>query len=361
MKYLEILKPCCQGKKCTDKELEKLVVKELSQADRAKAFDLTAIDCSKKLEQRLQLLPEVHSDVFRLCQSCGFRDSDYILKTLWNLWLPLAIQIADRKKDLGRTLIQGVLGGQGTGKTTLARVIQLLLSYLGYSSVAISIDDLYKTYAERQKLQQQDPRLIWRGPPGTHDVELGIDILEKLRQGDREESVSITRFDKSAHNGAGDRTEPEIVKNIDIVLFEGWFVGAQPVVESVFDNAPSPIDTPEDKLFAIDTNRRLKEYLPLWEKLDRLLVLYPVDYRLSKQWRKEAEHKMIALENNGMNDEEIDRFVEYFWRSLHPELFITPLTKNSELVDLVININADHTPGEIYRASDCASRSKISL
>jgi D-glycerate 3-kinase len=352
MSYLEILKCCCQGQKHTREELEKLALEELSQGDRAKAFRIDRINCQQMLEERLQLLPEVHPKVDRLCRDCGFKDSDYILNTLWNLWLPLAIQIACQRKKLNRTLIQGVLGGQGTGKTTLADVIQLLLKHLGYSSVAISIDDLYKTYDERKRLQQQDPRLIWRGPPGTHDVALGIEVLDKLRNCDPEESISIPRFDKSVHNGAGDRCESEKVKNIDIVLFEGWFVGAYPVAESMFENAPPPIATQEDKLFAIDTNRRLKEYLPLWEKLDRLLVLYPVDYRLSKQWRKQAEHKMIAKGKSGMNDDEIDRFVEYFWRSLHPELFITPLTKNSELVNMVININADHTPGEVYQPSN---------
>ena len=56
----------------------------------------------------------------------------------------------------------------------------------------------------------------------------------------------------------------------------------------------------------------------------------------------------IAAGKTGMSDREIDRFVEYFWKSLHPEFFITPLINNSELTDLVIEINPDHTFGKIY-------------
>jgi len=58
---------------------------------------------------------------------------------------------------------------------------------------------------------------------------------------------------------------------------------------------------------------------------------------------------MIATGKSGMKDTEIKTFVEYFWRSLHPELFITPLTKSPLWVDLVVEINTNHTPGAVYR------------
>jgi pantothenate kinase-related protein Tda10 len=45
-------------------------------------------------------------------------------------------------------------------------------------------------------------------------------------------------------------------------------------------------------------------------------------------------------------------FVEYFWKSLHPELFITPLTRNPDWVNLVIEINPDHSIGAIYQPGD---------
>jgi D-glycerate 3-kinase len=349
LNIVEILRGCTRGVKCIELELQQLLNYELSQPKRAQAFAISDLNCQNKLQERLELLPQVYPDICKLCQNLGWQDSDYVLTSLWDLWLPLTLELVCQRQNLGRTLVQGILGGQGTGKTTLAEVIRSLLTHLGYSSVAISLDDLYKTYADRQKLQREDSRLIWRGPPGTHDLDLGIEVLEKLRQGKAKESIAIPRFDKSLYDGAGDRCQPNLVQPVDIVLFEGWFVGVRPIDESSFENAPHPIITLEDKLFARDTNRRLQEYLPLWGRLDRLLVLYPVDYRLSKEWRKEAEHKMIAEGKTGMNDEQIDRFVEYFWRSLHPELFIKPLITNPDLVNMAIEINSDHTPGRVYQ------------
>jgi D-glycerate 3-kinase len=228
-------------------------------------------------------------------------------------------------------------------------ILKLILSQLGYSVACISIDDLYLTYAERQKLQQEDPRLIWRGPPGTHDVTLGLKVIEQCLQADNNTQILLPCFDKSAYNGSGDRTNPEATSKPDILLFEGWFVGVRPITEDCFTNLPAHLNTLEAQKFAFDNNQRLQAYLPLWNKLDRLIVLLPEDYRLSKQWRKEAEQKMIAAGKTGMSDEEIDRFVEYFWQALHPELFITPLISNAELVNLVVEIKSDRTLGRIYQ------------
>ena len=86
-------------------------------------------------------------------------------------------------------------------------------------------------------------------------------------------------------------------------------------------------------------------------KLDRLLILNPVDYRLSKQWRIQAEHDMIKTGKSGMTDVEISQFVDYFWKALHPELFINSLMENPEFVDLIIEINPDHSIGNVYQVN----------
>ena len=211
------------------------------------------------------------------------------------------------------------------------------------------MDDLYKTYLERQELQKADPRLIWRGPPGTHDIELGINVLDSLRDlPNNPQPIAIPRFDKSLWNGAGDRVSPEMVSEADIVLFEGWFVGVKPIDPSRFSDAPYPIITERDRQFALDMNEKLGAYLPLWQRLDQLIILDPIDYQLSKKWRKHAEQEMIAKGKSGMTDAEINQFVEYFWKALHPELFIKPLIEKGENVNLVIEINADHSLGKIY-------------
>lgn len=326
-------------------QLESLALADVA---RAHAFGLTPETVEGAMRSRLDLLQRAYPDFARLQAQLGIPIN--LLPTLWDLWLPLAMQIAQWRQQQGTPLVQGILGGQGMGKTTLGAVLSLLLGHLGYATVSLSLDDLYLTYAERQELQQQDPRLDRRGPPGTHDIKLGLQVLDQLRHAQWEERIAIPRFDKSLHQGAGDRTEPEWVEAPAIILFEGWFVGVRPINPAGFDQAPPPIVTLDDQSFARDMNTRLREYLPLWQRIDRLMVLQPVDYRLSLQWRKEAEHKMIAQGKAGMSDGAIEAFVEYFWKALHPDLFLPPLLQDSTRVDLVIEIEADHQPGRVWRS-----------
>ncbi|MEH2433295.1 MAG: glycerate kinase [Nostoc sp.] len=328
--------------------MEKQETREAALADRlrAKAFGITPENVDEMIEKRSHLLKSVFPAFSQFCQTSLKVEPQQMLQVLWDLWLPLGIKLASQRQQLKRPLIQGILGGQGTGKTTMSKVLSLILDRLGYRTVSLSLDDLYKTYSDRLVLTQQDPRLIWRGPPGTHDVDLGLNVLDQIRQ--LQSPVMVPRFDKSAFGGAGDRTTPEIVTGVDIVLFEGWFVGVRPINIDVFDTALPPILTDEDKAFARDINHRLHDYLPLWERLDSLIVLYPTDYRCSLEWRKQAEQQMIAAGKSGMSNAEIEQFVNYFWRSLHPELFISPLVKDATVVDMVIEIHADHSFGEVY-------------
>ncbi|MDJ0509871.1 MAG: glycerate kinase [Crocosphaera sp.] len=343
---LKILQKLLETNSISSRDMEILLQEELANVYVCDAFNLTVEKGLEKINHRIDLLQKTYPIISQEYQQLNYKDKELIL-LLWQFWLPLAIKLSEEKSKQKYPFIQGILGGQGTGKTTLSKILCIILKQLGYQTVTLSIDDFYKTYEERQKLHTNDPRFIWRGPPGTHDIALGIKTLEQLKAPDYSQPIFIPRFDKSLWNGQGDRIKPDIISQPDIVLFEGWFVGVFPINETEFNHSPSPIKTEKDIQFAKDINQQLKAYLPLWNQLDSLMILYPQDYRLSKKWRKEAEQKMILSGKTGMNEQQIDEFVNYFWKALHPQLFITPLIQNQNLVDLVITIDANHHPQKI--------------
>lgn len=341
-----ILENSIDGNSITAEELQYLTDWELNQDKTAIAWGLSPETAEPILAERLNwlqrfapVLPELPLPPAPL--------STY-LPTLWRLWLPLTLALKQHQAAMARPLIQGLLGGQGTGKTTLTAILQRFLAEMGCRVGCLSIDDLYKTHAERLQLRQTDSRLIWRGPPGTHDVDLGIKTLQQVRQATHDTPIALPRFDKSLYAGDGDRTTPEVVQGIDILLFEGWFLGARPVDQSLLDSPPAPIDTAADRQFALDMNQRLADYLPLWALLDGLIVLIPHDYRLSQRWRQQAEQQMKSQGKDGMSDDTVAQFVEYFWKALHPELFILPMRYAREWVDLVIEISPTRQPTAIY-------------
>ncbi|MGB5916327.1 MAG: hypothetical protein WBG63_15795, partial [Phormidesmis sp.] len=154
---------------------------------------------------------------------------------------------------------------------------------------------------------------------------------------------------------------PTLAQQPTVLLFEGWFIGAQPLPDELLAREdfafPTPILTAEDRQFARDCNRRLRAYLPLWERLDNLIVLQPQDYRFSLRWRQQAEQNMISGGKDGLSPDEVADFVVYFWKALHPELFVTPLTVStsthrhkapSHKASLVVSIDCNHMIARLY-------------
>jgi D-glycerate 3-kinase len=297
------------------------------------AFDLV-------LQQQIAFIKAHYWTFKAYCQE-HFALHHSIAAPLWHLWLPLALGLKQRRDQQQHLWIQGIVGLQGTGKTTLTGILSWILQQWGYRCLSLSLDDLYLPYSDRVVLQHQIPCLVWRGPPGTHDVALGLTVLQTLRSQTEQGGIWVPRFDKSRHEGSGDRGNPDYVPYpVDIVLFEGWFVGMATLPEDQAQPLQSPL--------AQYSNQALQAYQPLWNQLDGLLVLHLLEVNCSKVWRKEAEQKMKQQGRSGLADQAIDRFVEYFWEALPPSLFLQRFVSlRSQFPILVITLDGDRTPQQV--------------
>jgi D-glycerate 3-kinase len=150
-------------------------------------------------------------------------------------------------------LFVGIQGPQGIGKTTLTKNLVSWLSSEPYSlkTVVFSIDDLYYGHEALGEIAAAHPDNIFlqgRGLPGTHDVNLGSIVLERLKninatnsfaQNDNQ-AVKIPSYDKSLHDGRGDRVPQDqwesIRGPIDVVILEGWCLGFYPISESALES-----------------------------------------------------------------------------------------------------------------------------
>ncbi|MEB3163764.1 MAG: hypothetical protein VKK80_11090 [Prochlorothrix sp.] len=352
--------------------VDRAALVDLSQKDRrwCDAFGLSEANIEKFVDLQCDWIADWGRDLGQywgqVCQRDPEADRAWLV-VLWRLWLPLAGRLGQnwkqKREQSSENWIQGILGVQGTGKTTLGLLLSWILERQGLRVVTLSLDDLYKTHGDRQQLQAQEPRLRWRGPPGTHDVALGIAVLDQLRSrclsgesgtaGDSgtiptSAPIALPRFDKSLWNGSGDRIAPQIVTGADIVLFEGWCVGMRPLAAENLGQLRSQWADESAYQFALWCHDRLRDYLPLWERLDDLLVFAPQDYRWSLEWRDQAEEKLRRSGQGAMSRLEVEAFVAYFWTALHPDLFLAPLLTDPR-TGLVVEVNRDRHVGAIYK------------
>jgi D-glycerate 3-kinase len=192
-------------------------------------------------------------------------------------------------------LFVAVQGPQGSGKTFLTSRLRETLSAPPHSlSIAVlSIDDLYLPHSGLVAVARANPHnrlLQGRGQPGTHDVQLGSQILTQLKHINErpDAAVHLPSFDKSLFSGEGDRVQKgTVVKSpVDVVLLEGWCVGFYPSTQEEIHRRwmlPVPglgADFFEKRGFkredVREVNEKLKDFLEWWSFFDAFIQVRPI-------------------------------------------------------------------------------------
>ena len=239
------------------------------------------------------------------------------------LHLPMARRVADWARTRGRPpLVVGICGPQGAGKSTLVQLLTRLLEAQGLRTANLSIDDLYLPREARERLARTvHPLLQTRGVPGTHDPAMGLALLDALG---RPGAVALPRFDKAADDPAPPVTWPVFEGPADVVLLEGWCVGARPQAPSALVAPVNALEADEDPLgvWRAFANTALADaYRPLFARLDRLVLLTAPDFETVRAWRGEQETRLRArLTAEGrdagrtMDAAALDRFLSHYQR-----------------------------------------------
>ncbi len=235
---------------------------------------------------------------------------------------PLAQRVKMLARAAGRCITLGICGAQGSGKSTIARVLQILLETENFVVATLSIDDFYLAHAERMRLAATvHPLLRTRGVPGTHDIPLALGTLASLRSG---RATALPAFDKGRDDRCPESLWPVIDQPAQIVVLEGWCVGAVP---QATEQLQTPINELEQCQDAEGIWRRYindalaTDYQRLFASIDRLVLLAAPGFDVVARWRCEQEHKLRerVMQQHGdltrvMSDAQVREFVAHYER-----------------------------------------------
>lgn len=267
------------------------------------------------------------------------------LHTVERWFLPLAEDLLQRLASRDAALVVGVSGCQGSGKTTLAALLVVLLKeLLGLKCINLSIDDFYLTHAERQHLAQTiHPLLATRGVPGTHDVQLALDTIARLKQPG---VVAIPRFNKAIDDRVAQSEWARVQAPVDVIVLEGWClaVPAQPA-----EALHAPLNTLEEQEDPAGHWRRHvnaqieSEYEPLYAAIDYLIMLKAPDFAKVFEWRQNQEDKLAAQQGAGqgsriMDRDQLRRFIQHYERLTRHGLETLPAR-----ADVVFELTGEQT------------------
>ncbi len=233
-------------------------------------------------------------------------------------WRPLAARIASWHRDDGRPLLIGINGAQGSGKSTLCLFLEVLLAEHGLAAATLSIDDVYLTRHERAALANRvHPLFATRGPPGTHDLALASRTITALLSGTG--AIAIPGFDKAMDDRLPHSAWPHVTAPIDVLLFEGWCIGATPQPESALAPPINALEAFEDAEMTWRrhaNNALATDYAVLFNRLDRLVMLRAPGFDAVRKWRRTQEIRLQqrAGPTAGMDAAGLQRFMSFYER-----------------------------------------------
>ena len=259
--------------------------------------------------------------------------------------IPICFWIS-KKASKKKPLIIGLAGGQGIGKTTITSIITIILKkYFKLNAFKISIDDFYKTRKQRTLLSKnKHPLLMTRGVPGTHDINIILNFFRKIKV-KKFKSLKLPKFNKAVDERYKQNLWYKIKSKPDVVIFEGWCVGAK---SQNFRQLRKPINSLErihDQTFKWRqyVNYQLEtKYKKLFNQLDGLLYLRAKNFSLLRRWRLKQEKKLWLKSKNKknlkiMNKDQVKNFMDTYQR-ITQQMF-KDMPKYSSII---MNLNSSH-------------------
>jgi D-glycerate 3-kinase len=248
----------------------------------------------------------------------------------------LAEAIGKRLAERGSPgpLVVGLCGAQGSGKSTISAALVARFE----RAVSFSLDDLYLGRAVRLDLATRiHPLFATRGVPGTHDPMLGVEVLSALKHG---KSAALPRFDKAQDDRLPCDGWPIVEAGCELVIFEGWCVGARPQHAEDLAEPVNRLEAEEDHdgRWRRFVNAALGgAHQRLFSCIDMLVLLAAPGWDTVLGWRIEQEQELRATSPHGsrvMDDRAVARFVSHFERLTRHILAEMP-----ERADLVLHLN----------------------
>ena len=259
---------------------------------------------------------------------------------LKKFYIPMSFWIERKYKKKGKTLILGVSGGQGSGKTTVTGILKIILKKFFKRRIHISsIDDFYKTLEDRNKMSNEIHHLFkTRGVPGTHDINLVKKFFNFIKK-EKFRKIKLPKFEKARDDRLNKKYWYSVKKKPEIVILEGWCVGAKPQTNSLIRKPINILEKYEDRdlMWRKHVNEKLKkEYKKLFAMIDYLIFMKVPNFNMVFKWRLLQENKLRKksyLRTKVMSYNEIKRFIMFYQRITLQ--MIKDLSKSASVVMLL--------------------------
>ena len=186
--------------------------------------------------------------------------------------------------------------------------------------------------------------LLTRGVPGTHDINMMLDFFKKSKS-KKFKKMKLPNFNKAIDDRFPTNKWNKINKRPDVIIFEGWCVGARAETNKTLKKSINSMEKANDQklVWRKYVNEQLKnKYKKLYSQLNCMIYLKAKNFSLLQKWRLKQEHKLwLKTKKKGghkiMSKGDVINFMQTYQR----------ITQNmfkdmSKFASIILNLNSNH-------------------
>ena len=226
------------------------------------------------------------------------------LPDIEKIYMPLFKKIRSKKMIM-------IAGSQGSGKSSLSELIRVIYKKHYKKKVTIiSIDDFYHSIKKRNQISRDiHPLFSVRGVPGTHDITLLRNILWKIKK--KQFPIYLPIFDKTKDARKKYRKK---ISSSDLVILEGWCVGASPLPNEYLFKNINTIEKDSDKqnIWRKHYNKYLKDYQDLFKLFNFYIYILTPSWENVISWKYKQELKLRSQKSNLKLLSKLKEFIMYY-------------------------------------------------
>ena len=236
-----------------------------------------------------------------------------------------------------------IAGSQGSGKSTLSIQIKKYFKEFYFKNVVIlSIDDFYLSSHQRKQLSKKFKSNLFdtRGVPSTHNLELLIETVDKLKR--NKFPVYIPIFDKVTDNKKKYKRK---INKADLIILEGWCVGSKPIDLKYLKKNINDLEKINDSnmIWRTAYNKSLVEYQKLFNKFNHYIFIKLPNWQYVINWKYKQELGLRSLRSDVNLKKKLYLFIQYYeklskWMSLTCPNFcniLITLDKNQKMKKII--------------------------
>ena len=186
--------------------------------------------------------------------------------------------------------------------------------------------------------------LLTRGVPGTHDINMMLDFFKKSKS-KKFKQIKLPNFNKAIDDRFPKNKWNKINKRPDVIIFEGWCVGARSEDNKTLKKSINSMEKANDQklIWRKYVNQQLKtKYKTLYAQLNCMIYLKAKNFTLLQKWRLKQEHKLwLKTKKKGnhkiMSKGDVINFMQTYQRITENMFKNMP-----KYASIILNLNSNH-------------------